>query len=130
MLKYIELKTGYNDNGPAWIGYVTQSKTKRTVYFNGHAFRKVSGQNFINCVDIETGDEYWISGIRKRGSNRHWAGSGKILIESSAVPEFLRLTGAEKLDKSCFEITDDIVPTDIERFTRIENPEASTCNAG
>ncbi len=34
MLRYIELKSGYSDNGPAWIGYVTPSKTGRTIYFN------------------------------------------------------------------------------------------------
>ena len=33
-LMYIELKTGYSDDGPAWIGYVKTSKTKKTIYFN------------------------------------------------------------------------------------------------
>ena len=28
-LMYIELKTGYSDDGPAWIGYVKTSKTKK-----------------------------------------------------------------------------------------------------
>lgn len=30
---YVELKTGYNDNGPSWIGKATYSKTGRTIYF-------------------------------------------------------------------------------------------------
>jgi hypothetical protein len=30
---YIELKTGYQDNGPAWIGRVKFSKTGQTIYF-------------------------------------------------------------------------------------------------
>ena len=38
-LMYIELKTGYSDDGPAWIGYVKTSKTKKTIYFNDHAFQ-------------------------------------------------------------------------------------------
>ena len=33
-LMYIELKTGYSDDGPAWIGYVKTSKSKKTIYFN------------------------------------------------------------------------------------------------
>ena len=33
-LMYIELKTGYSDGGPAWIGYVKTSKSKKTIYFN------------------------------------------------------------------------------------------------
>ena len=32
-LRYVELKTGYHDDGPAWIGYVTASRSARTVYF-------------------------------------------------------------------------------------------------
>ena len=27
-LMYIELKTGYSDDGPAWIGYVKTSQSK------------------------------------------------------------------------------------------------------
>ncbi len=33
-LMYIECKSGYNDDGPAWIGYVKTSRTYRTIYFN------------------------------------------------------------------------------------------------
>ncbi len=39
-LMYIELKMGYSDDGPAWIGYVKTSKSKKTIYFNNHAFQK------------------------------------------------------------------------------------------
>ena len=38
-LMYIELKSGYSDDGPAWIGYVKTSKTGKTIYFNDHAFQ-------------------------------------------------------------------------------------------
>ena len=31
-LMYIELKTGYSDDGPAWIGYVKTSKTKDSLF--------------------------------------------------------------------------------------------------
>ena len=41
-LMYIELKTGYSDDGPAWIGYVKTSKTKKTIYFNNHAFQNIT----------------------------------------------------------------------------------------
>ena len=39
-LMYIELKTGYSDDGPAWIGYVKTSKP-RNHYFNDHAFKNI-----------------------------------------------------------------------------------------
>ena len=69
-LMYIELKTGYSDDGPAWIGYVKTSKSKKTIYFNDHAFQKNIG-NYANYIDIENGDKYWLSGLKKEESNRH-----------------------------------------------------------
>lgn len=49
-LMYIELKSGYSDDGPAWIGYVKTSKTGKTIYFNDHAFQKTigGGANYID----------------------------------------------------------------------------------
>jgi hypothetical protein len=68
-LRYIELKTGYADDGPAWIGFVQLSKSGRTVYFNGKAFKRSQGIS-ANHRDLESGDEYWISGIKKGMSLR------------------------------------------------------------
>jgi len=39
------------------------------------------GGIYGNYICVETGDEYWISGVKKRDSNRHWAGSGRVTIE-------------------------------------------------
>ncbi len=122
MLKYIELKSGYSDNGPAWIAYVKQSKSGRTVYFNGRALARSGGQGIKgNHFDIETREEFWISGIKKDGCDRHWAGGGVVHVERSALEEYLQIIGETELDKSRYRITDEIVPTDISRFTRIEN---------
>ena len=121
-LMYIELKTGYQDNGPAWIGRVEFSQSGQTVYFNGHALKRSGGQGIQgNHYDLETGDEYWVSGLKKDGTDRHWAGSGKIMIDARAVDEYLRLIGKDKLDTSRFEVTMDIVDTDIQRFHEKEN---------
>ena len=51
-LMYIELKMGYSDDDLAWIGYVKTSKSKKTIYFNDHAFQKNIG-NYANYIDIE-----------------------------------------------------------------------------
>ena len=81
MLKYIELKSGFNDDGPAWIGRVAVAKSGRTIYFNGKAFKRATGGGFGgNYIDLETRDTYWISGVKKSGLDRHWAGSGKISV--------------------------------------------------
>jgi len=129
LLKYIELKSGYSDNGPAWIGYVTPSKTGRTVYFNGRALGKHKGQRRDtdggNYCDMESGESFWVSSVKKNGQDRHWAGAGKILIEADAVSEYLSITGASALDKARHEVTHSIVSTDITRFERLANTRLS-----
>ncbi len=119
-LMYIELKTGYSDDGPAWIGYVKTSKSKKTIYFNDHAFQKNTG-HYANYIDIENGDEYWISGLKKKESNRHPAGRGKIMIDRRAVPEYLSLIGEKELPLHLFTIVDIEDRFPIERVNRYLN---------
>lgn len=122
MLKYIELKTGYADCGPAWIARVKLSRSGNTVYFGGKALKRASGGGVSgNYYDIETGEEYWVSGVKRDGHDRHWAGSGKIAIEASAVSEYLRLIGADELDRSKVEIIDDLEEPNPSKFYAVEN---------
>ena len=125
LLRYIELKSGHSDNGPAWIGYVTPSKTRRTLYFNGRGLMKLKGQrrgeSGGNYVDMETGEAFWVSGIKKDGKDRHWAGSGKVLVEARALSEYLKVIGAKTLDGTRCEVTNVIRQTDIERLSRLAN---------
>ncbi len=119
-LMYIELKSGYFDDGPAWIGYVKASKSKKTIYFNGHAFQKSIG-NYSNYVDIETGDEYWISGLKKNECNRHWAGHGKVFVDNRAVEEYLRFIGEKELNKSRYETVEVADDLSNERINQLFN---------
>lgn len=122
VLKYIEKCTGTNHNGPAWIAYVQASKSGRTIYFNGHALQRAAkGYGEGNHFDVETGEAYWISGVKTRGSNRHRAGSGHILVEKSAVPELLALSGEPSLDESLYRVTPDLPRTDPQKFTALLN---------
>ncbi len=116
-LKYIELKSGYADNGPAWIGKVDFSKSGKTIYFNGHAFK---GKGHGGCSDIETGEIYWISGLKKDGQDRHWAGNGKVMIDRKVVDEYLSYMSLQKLDMDRFVIVD-IEATDKKKFVDVEN---------
>ncbi len=119
-LMYIELKSGYSDDGPAWIGYVKASKSKKTIYFNGHAFQKSRGC-YSNYVDIETGDEYWISGLKKNECNRHWAGHGKVFVDNRAVEEYLRFIGEKELNKNRYETVEIADDLPAERINQIFN---------
>ena len=126
-LMYIELKTGYSDDVPAWIGYVKTSKSKKTIYFNDHAFQKLVG-GCSNYVDIENGDEYWISGLKKRESNRHWAGRGKIAIDRRAIKKYLELIGEKELPMNLFEIVDIEDRFPIERINQLSNAKPERSN--
>ena len=119
-LMYIELKTGYSDDGPAWIGYVKTSKSKKSIYFNDHAFQKNIG-TYSNYIDIENGDEYWISGLKRAESNRHWAGHGKVMIDRRAIREYLSLIGEEILPLNLFEVVDIEDRFPIERVNELSN---------
>jgi hypothetical protein len=117
VLRYIELKTGYEDNGPAWIARVKLSKSGRTVYFNGKALKRANGRGIEgNHFDIRTRDEYWVSGVKKNGLDRHWAGSGTVAIETSAVVEYLNEIGAAQLDRTRFRVISDLPETDPASF--------------
>ena len=118
---YIELKSGFSDNGPAWIGKVQFSKSGKTLYFNNSALKKLKKPGIsANHFDIETGEEYWVSGVKKNGQDRHSAGKGHIMIERNSTEDYLKLVDFEKLDEKFFTIVD-IPPTDISRFNDIEN---------
>ena len=80
---YVEQKTDGNRSlhhrGPAVIGEVTFSKTGKTIYFRGKTFHRIKGGGVSgNYQCAEDGNEYWISGVKKRGSNRHVFGSGAV----------------------------------------------------
>ncbi len=88
-LMYIEQKSGYSDDGPARIGWVTFSKTKKTIYYKDQAFQTLAGSGISgNYFDTVSGDEYWISGVKKEGSNRHTHGRGNIEIDEDAIDEY------------------------------------------
>jgi len=87
---YIELKSGDGDErGPAWIGRVTFSKSDKTIHYRDLKFRSLKGSGiFANYFEIVTGDEYWISGCKNNGHDRHWAGGGPVEIDEDVREEY------------------------------------------
>ena len=87
-LMYIEIKAGQL-TGDARIGYVTFSKTGKTIYYNERAFQTLKGAGFkSNYVDVETGEEVWISGPKKDGSDRLYGGRKPIGIDQDAREDY------------------------------------------
>lgn len=71
---YIERKSD-GLSGPARIGRVTFSKTGKSIYYQGRMFQSLKGYGFkANYRDAETGEEYWISGCKKRGGDTLYGG--------------------------------------------------------
>src|SRR5690348_4724854 len=65
--------------GPARIGRVTFSKTGRTLRYRNQMFESLNGKGFkANYFDVATGDDYWISGCHKDGSDALYSTSVEI----------------------------------------------------
>jgi len=79
---------------------------------------------------METGESFWVSGVKKNGEDRHWAGSGKVLVEAAALSDYLTAIGAETLDRSRCEVTNTIRQTDIERLSKLANASAKRVARG
>lgn len=85
---YIESKAE-GLTGPARIGRVTFSKTGRTIYYKGEAFQSLKGAGFkANYFKVDTGEEYWISGPKKDGSDRLYGERIPVEIDDDIREEY------------------------------------------
>ena len=88
---YIEYKggKGIGDGivGPARIGRVTFSKTGKSLYYGGREFHSLNGSGFkANYADSETGEQYWISGCKKDGTDALY--STTVVIDEDVREEY------------------------------------------
>lgn len=121
-IKYLEIKSGFSGNGSAWIGLVSFSKSGKTIYFDGKAFQSLSGTGISgNYFDIESGNEYWISGVKKDMTDRHKFGGGKIFMEKRILNDYLQIINKTELPKTDFELTEVDTEKPVERINKIEN---------
>lgn len=119
IVKYIEHKPAeHTDRATAWIARVWPSSSGRTLYFNDMALKRCSGNDSNHC-DLVSGEDYWVSGVKKNGSNRHWNGGGPIYIEKSLV-EWYEAYVDQKHFNGLIEIPD-LGKPDISKFNAIEN---------
>ena len=89
---YVENKDGDIDGASARIGWVRFSKSGSTVYFHGRTLTKIKGGGIRgNFVDSESGEEYWVSGVKRRGTNVHWAEPVSVLVDEDAREEYAKI---------------------------------------
>ena len=84
-IMYIERKAG-ELNGPGRIGRVSFSGTGKMLYYGGRKFQSMKGGYKANYFDVDSGEEYWISGCKKRGGDRLY--SGVIEIDEDVREEY------------------------------------------
>jgi hypothetical protein len=95
-IMYVELKSGHADNGPAWISRVQYSKSGRSVHFKGRELLSIGGRGIgANFMDVETREEYWVSGPKKNREDRHHAGGGPVEIDDDVRDEYFKLIGSK-----------------------------------
>ncbi|MBL9174786.1 MAG: hypothetical protein JNL10_14710 [Verrucomicrobiales bacterium] len=87
---YIECKAG-NLTGSARIGRVTFSKSGRTLHYRGLTFQSLKGAGFkSNYYCLETGDDYWISGPKRRGGDRMYGSVQPVEVDEEVRVEYWR----------------------------------------
>lgn len=73
---YIEDKS-QGLSGPARIGRVFFSKNGRSLHYDRRTFQSLRGGGFkANYFDVDTGEEFWISGPKKDGADRLYGERG------------------------------------------------------
>lgn len=71
---FVQLKTGYDiDKGPAWISVVRFNRTWRTATWHGKTLRRWPGMFDANFYDVETEEEYWLSGPHRDGADTRYS---------------------------------------------------------
>ena len=85
-IMYIERKAG-RLIGEARIGRVTYSKSGRSLYYSGKAFRRQAGFK-SNYYDVETGEDYWISGCKQDGTDRLYGERIPVEIDDDVREEY------------------------------------------
>jgi hypothetical protein len=86
---YIEFKGEGLRGGEARIGRVSLSKRGKTLRYRGKSFQSLKGQGFkANYYEVESGDEYWISGCKRDGSDRLYGERVPVEIDDDVRVEY------------------------------------------
>ena len=99
---YIERKAGGLES-EARIGRVTFSRTGRTLYCRARAFRSLKGGGFkANYYDVQTGEDYWISGPKRDGTDRLYKGkTPAVTIDEDVREEYWTQVRKQPAKKAC-----------------------------
>lgn len=92
---YVQLKTGYGlDKGPAWISNVRFSKTWNTAYWHGRTLRRWPGMFDANFRDVETREEFWLSGPKRDRTDARYSSAQPVVDDDARDAYEAFLNGA------------------------------------
>ena len=87
-IMYIEQKPD-GQPGEAMIGRVQFSKSGNSLHYKGKTFQSLNGAGFkTNYFDTDSGEQYWISGCKKDGSDRLYGERLPIYIDEDVRVEY------------------------------------------
>jgi len=86
---YVEFKGDGLAGGEARIGRVSFSKTGKTLHYRGKSFQSLKGGGFkANYFDVESCEEYWISGCKRDGGDRLYGERVAVAIDEDVREEY------------------------------------------
>ena len=87
-IMYIECK-GDGLHGSARIGRVNFTRTGATLRYRDKSFGRLGGAGFkANYVELGSGEQYWISGPRKDGTDRLYKSDMPVEIDEDVREEY------------------------------------------
>ena len=101
-LMYIERKGGDIDGAAGRIGWMTLSSDGLRVYYRGRTLTRAPGGEGLRGThhDEGSGQEYWVSRVKKSGSHAHFAPRVAVRIDPDARYEYRRIRAAANLGDS------------------------------
>jgi hypothetical protein len=91
---FVQQKSGFNtDAGPCWIGWVDFNRSWKTARFHDRELRR--SQSFDgNFVDVNTDEEFWLSGPKRDQTDARYKNTSPIVDEDAREPYRAFLSGA------------------------------------
>ena len=90
---FVQLKTGYDlDRGPSWIGWVDFNRSWKTARYRGRTLRRWPGMWDANFYDVNTNEEFWLSGPKRDRTDTRYGPATTLVDEDAreAYEAFLR----------------------------------------
>lgn len=76
--------------GAARVGRIHFSQSGKTLYYRGQRFQSLKGNGFkANYFDVETQEEFWISGPRKDREDRLYGGHRDVQIDDDVKEKYM-----------------------------------------